>query len=102
MPAGHGLRNSAARYGERDSYMREDIVLGEIQRLVSATLRIDRQVSASDELIHDLDLDSADLISLAIAIEQHFAISLPDDETLSILTVGDLCNAVTRATRDKC
>ena len=82
--------------------MSEDIVLGEIQRLVSATLRIDRQVSASDELINDLDLDSADLISLAIAIERHFKISLPEDETLSLVTVGDLCHAVTRAARDEC
>jgi acyl carrier protein len=82
--------------------MREDIVLGEIQRLVSATLRVDRHVSASDELIKDLDLDSADLISLAIAIERHFDISLPEDEIHSIVTVGDLCHAVTRVARDGC
>ena len=89
------------RFG-MENVISEASVLSEIRRLMSATLKIEREVSACDELINDLDLDSADLITLAIAIERHFKISLPEEDTVSLLTVGDLCRAVTRAAEDRC
>jgi acyl carrier protein len=86
-----------------DVCISESSVLAEIQRIVSTTpLGIKREINSSDELVKDLDLDSVDMITLAVAIESHFNIAIPEEESLRIRSVGDLCHVVTRAVRSRC
>lgn len=41
-------------------------------------------------LVEDLQLDSIRLLSLAMAVEDHFKIALDADDEAGIVTVGDL------------
>lgn len=47
-------------------------------------------------LVEDLQLDSMRLLTLAMAVEDHFRIALDADDEASITTVGDLVLLVER------
>ncbi|CEO96932.1 Acyl carrier protein [Plasmodiophora brassicae] len=47
------------------------------------------QVNASSNFIKDLGLDSLDQVELVMALEDEFAIEIPDDEAERITTVED-------------
>ena len=42
----------------------------------------------------DLDIDSLDLVEIAMAIEDIFSITLPEDEMENITTVGDVVSVI--------
>ena len=46
------------------------------------------------ELGNDLGADSLDAIELVMIVEDEFDISMSDDEAMSIVTVGDLIQAI--------
>ena len=69
-------------------------VLGEIRKIAAAQLGLTRHINPEDDLLADLDLDSVDLISLAIGIEERFNIALPDRGSSSLRTIGDLCRVI--------
>lgn len=45
-------------------------------------------------LIEDLELDSIQLLSLAVAVEDRFLIELDEADEAEIATLGDLCRLV--------
>ena len=69
-------------------------VLAEIQKIVTAQLDFHGELEPDDELIADLELDSLALVTLAVAIEDHFKIALPEDGPLRPRTIADLCRLV--------
>ena len=54
-------------------------------------------IELSAHLIDDLDLDSIDLVDLAVSLEEARGIKLDEDELKSVRTVGDAANAVRAA-----
>jgi acyl carrier protein len=54
-------------------------------------------IEPSDHLIDDLDLDSIDLVDLAVSLEQDRGIKLDEDDLKSVRTVGDAVDAVRAA-----
>ena len=55
------------------------------------------EIELSAHLIDDLDLDSIDLVDLAVSLEQDRGIKLDEEELKSVRTVGDAVNAVRAA-----
>ena len=45
-------------------------------------------------LVEDLELDSIQLLSLAVAVEDRFLIELDEADEAEIATLGDLCRLV--------
>jgi acyl carrier protein len=54
-------------------------------------------IELSAHLIDDLDLDSIDLVDLAVCLEQERGINLDEDDLKSVRTVADAVNAVRAA-----
>lgn len=54
-------------------------------------------IELSAHLIDDLDLDSIDLVDLAVSLEQERGIKLDEEELKSVRTVGDAVNAIRAA-----
>jgi acyl carrier protein len=76
--------------------MTEADVLAVVRRVALEELAFKREIDLGDDLIGDLELDSLALITLAVAVEDHFAIALPEEESVRVRTVGDLCRLVLR------
>ena len=55
------------------------------------------KVEPSAHLIDDLDLDSIDLVDLAVSLEQERGIKLDEEELKSVRTVGDAVGAIRAA-----
>lgn len=69
--------------------MGEDI-LAEIRRVAREELALDRVPEPAHDLIHDLELDSVGLLTLAVALEDRFRIKLHDEDASRVRTVGEL------------
>jgi len=80
--------------------MTEAHVLAEIQKITAAQLDFKGELKPGDELVGDLELDSLALVTLAVALEDHFKIALPEEESLRPRTVADLCQLVLRRVRE--
>lgn len=76
--------------------MTEADVLAMVRRIAAIELDFKRAVAPGDELIKDLELDSLALITLAVAIEDHFNIALAEEESVRVRTVADLCQLILR------
>ena len=51
-------------------------------------------VAPAKHLVDDLDLDSIDLVDLAVALEEQSGIALEEDELKSVRTVADAVRVV--------
>jgi acyl carrier protein len=80
--------------------MSEAHVLAEIQQIVAAQLDFKGELKPDDELGRDLQLDSLALVTLAVALEDHFKIVLPEEESDRPRTVADLCQLVLRQMKE--
>src|SRR4051794_38537078 len=67
----------------------------EVISQIAAILREDPQhITADARLIHDLGADSLDSVTLVLAIEDRFAIDMPDEEVEQLRTVKQLVEYV--------
>ena len=73
------------------SPLTEAEVLAEIQQNAADRFGLARTITPLDELFTDLDLDSVELITLAVELEERFKIALPPEASARVRTVGDLC-----------
>ncbi len=65
-------------------------VLEAVRALAAEELDYRGPLVLESRLIEDLDLDSIRLLTLAVAVEDHFGICLDEEEDASLHTVGDL------------
>jgi acyl carrier protein len=62
-----------------------------IKEIIADKLGVDiDEVTDDAALIDDLDADSLDLVDLAMAIEDEFGVTIPDEELEKIRTVRDV------------
>jgi acyl carrier protein len=62
-----------------------------IKEIIADKLGVDiDEVTDDADLIDDLDADSLDLVDLAMAIEDEFGVTIPDEELEKIRTVRDV------------
>lgn len=71
-------------------------VLVSIRQLAAKELDYAGRVDADSRLVEDLGLDSIRLLTLAVAVEDHFGICLDEDDEAALETVGDLIAVVER------
>ena len=70
-------------------------MVNRILDIVAAEGMIERERVAPDVVLDNLDVASADLMMILMAIEEEFGVYIPVDESLSeAKTVGDLIDAI--------
>jgi acyl carrier protein len=71
------------------------LIEDEVVTVIAATLRVDRSlVTREASLVGDLQADSLDWVSLVLALEDRFAIDIPDDDAAEFLTVKQVTEYV--------
>ncbi len=71
--------------------MDKETVIRRVKELVAEKLGIDvDEVTEEADLVDDLGADSLDLVDLAMAIEDEFGVTIPDDRLEKIRTVEDI------------
>lgn len=63
-----------------------------VKDLIMEQLNVLReQITPEANIEADLGADSLDKVSIAMAVEEQFGVSIPDDRTERLQTYGDLC-----------
>ncbi len=63
----------------------------DIQAVIAEQLNVDTaQVTPEAEFVKDLGADSLDVVELIMALEEKFAIEIPDEQAEKIVNVGDV------------
>ena len=65
-------------------------ILEQIRRIAREELEIAHAFSVEDELSGRLALDSMQMLTLAVRLENHFLVKLREEDSAGIHTVGDL------------
>lgn len=76
--------------------MCEQDILDVLARIHRDKLDGDGEVRRDQRLIEDLRLDSLQLLTLAVEIEDHFRIAIEEEDEAVLETVGDLTDLVLR------
>jgi acyl carrier protein len=71
-----------------------DAVWEGIVEVARTEARYDGPLSPEQRLIQDLELDSLQLFSLAVAVEDRFRICLTEEDEQGLATLGDLAEVV--------
>ena len=70
--------------------------LGEIRRILGEELAVAAAVEPEKNLVADLHLDSMELLTLAVGLENRFRVKLKEEDGAGVKTVGDLASLVAR------
>ena len=70
-------------------------ILRDVRQLVGEHMGIAPEtIRESDALVADLGCDSLDVIEITMEVEEHFDITVPDEATERIDTVGQIADGV--------
>ncbi|RLK63292.1 acyl carrier protein [Atopobacter sp. AH10] len=70
--------------------MTEEEIFNRLSQLIAEHFDMEAgQLSESTRLDSDLEADSLDIVEVVMAVEDEFAIEIPDEEAEKMLTVGD-------------
>ena len=72
-------------------------ILYGVRSVAAAHLGYEGPLEGSMRLVEDLLLDSIKILTLAVEIENHFRVRLPEEIAGEIATVADLVEAIRRA-----
>ena len=72
-------------------------VLAEVKQIVAefASMRADA-IREQDSLETDLGCDSLDAVEITMEVEEHFGVSIPDEMSEQVRTVGDIADGVAK------
>lgn len=77
--------------------MSRDEILAALREAAVEILDVDESsVTEEARFGDDLDADSLDLVELVMALEEHFDITVPEDEVEGVTTVGGALDLVLR------
>ena len=81
----------------KQSALSRQQVLADVKQILSehATIPPD-DIQETHALLTDLGCDSLDVIEIAMEVEEHFDISVPDDQEEDLRTVADVADNVLR------
>lgn len=78
-----------------------DETLKKLLKIISEQLGIDySEIKVDSHLQEDLDADQLSIADLLVVIEKEFTVSLDQNQTAQISTVGDILNLITDQTGD--
>ena len=73
------------------------MITKDVQKIVADLLAVDiEDVTLSARLIEDLNADSLDAVELAMSLEEHFEITVEDDEIERMNSVSDIVETIKR------
>ncbi|HZJ91232.1 MAG TPA: acyl carrier protein [Oscillospiraceae bacterium] len=73
------------------------MITKDVQKIVADLLAVDiEEVTLSARLIEDLNADSLDAVELAMSLEEHFEITVEDDEIERMNSVSDIVETIKR------
>ncbi len=75
-------------------------ILREIESVAREHLNLEGQLTHDLRFAEDLRLDSVQLLTLAVEVENRLEVALDPEDDAAIATVGDLVEAVWRRTGD--
>ena len=62
-----------------------------IERIISDNLNIkESEISDNQKFVEDLNADSLSIVEILMSIEEEFDIEIPDEDTETISTVGEM------------
>jgi len=65
-------------------------LIDEVKEVVAEQLNVDpSEIKEDSKFVEDLGADSLDVVELIMALEEKFAIEIPDSDAEKIVTVGD-------------
>jgi acyl carrier protein len=67
-----------------------DAILEDVLKLLSQFIKQDGEITESQHLMRDLELDSVMVMELMMELEDHFDISIPLNSLPDVNTVSDL------------
>ena len=72
-------------------------VLERLKKVLATELKMDPdEIGDNDDLIMDLGVDSADMVTVLFAIENEFDIEISDEEAAANTKVGDIVAEIER------
>ena len=61
-----------------------------IQSIIAEVLNVEKEkITMDTAFVDDLNADSIDIVQIIMSIEEEFGITIPDDASDKIVTVGD-------------
>lgn len=76
------------------------MILEKIKDIMEEELGKDRnEVTIESDIIKDLGLDSLDIVTLIMAVEDEYGFTADDDEIVNLKTVGDVVKYIENATK---
>ena len=71
-----------------------------VKKLLSEQLNIgDDKITMKSKVIEDLGADSLDVVEMLMVLEDEFNITVTDEESLQLKTVGDIVNLIDSKTK---
>ena len=65
--------------------------IDKIKEMIASQLAIPvEQVTEEKEIVKDLGADSLDIVEMLMTLEEEYNITIPEEETVDIKTVGDI------------
>ena len=69
--------------------------IDKLKEMIANQLSISvEEVSEEKEIVKDLGADSLDIVEMLMTLEEEYNITIPDEETVDIKTVGDIANVL--------
>lgn len=82
-------------FGKEDLKMNNEEIFEKLKKIIVGQLGVDEEIVKEEStFVDDLEADSLDIVELIMNIEEEFEIEIPDSDTESIVTVGDVVKYV--------
>ncbi len=77
------------------------MTLDKVKEMIASQLNLKvEDVKEDSKVIDDLGADSLDMIEMLMALEEEFGISVPDDESEKLKTVGQIAAFIDSVKKD--
>lgn len=65
--------------------------IDKVRELLASQLNISAdEITEEKEIVKDLGADSLDIVEMLMTLEEEYSVTIPDEETVDIKTVGDI------------